>query len=919
MRKLNTLFIVFALLACSREMVDAPVVTPLEEITITASYSDPDTRTERASDGSVLWSPGDRISLFYGHGDNGGSCFTAQNTEPVKIVNFTGKIGVITGGNDVDMEDCCFWAVYPYNPTASCDGSSVTSELPSSQVATSGTFSDNLFISLAKSQSFHLAFYNVCCGLKFSLSRGDITSIKIRGNNNEDICGKINMSFNNGVPVSNLLEGQKEITLIPENRYFEPGVDYYIVLLPTTFEKGFTVSFTSPGREGSFVYNKPVTFRRSVFVNKSLIDKDVCFSGSNLSYDGTANCYIVSQPGRYSFEATKGNSFIPIEGIKGVKVLWETFGSEETPEIGDLIKPVVSYADGIISFETNDTYHEGNALIAAYSDSACSDGKVLWSWHIWLTDTLGEVKHVKSSYVLMDRNLGALSSSPDDGYKTYGLLYQWGRKDPFMGSATTPASETLASATITWPKPVCPDYADSGYLMVAGSGSIDYSVKNPTTPILSHYSNDWDSEHSYNNWSADDRSSFYKWDSSAKTIYDPCPPGWHVPGIGAWTYSSFPNYAKISDGLREFGVVFGQSLCNPDAWYPFTGGFLDTDVTLGYVRDAFLWAAGMGSDSNFSQYGTSYYIYHSFYDSSVSGQDGLFEKFSRLSVRCCKDGQSQVEYFSLDRKVGSVGVGDNLALIPSLKPDGQAYKTIHWESGDPSVATVDSNGIVTGISPGPVVITATVDNLSASCELLVGNYPEGNISFTDSKCKQACKRWDKDKDGEISYIEAGFVTSMESIFEGVGLIASFDELQFFVNCKSLQSNIYKLSGDWYVDGLFAGQSSLSSIVLPDSLTSIGEECFSNCSALTSISLPQSINRIGHACFMGCTSLNRIEVKATTPPVLSFFDSWDQEYTTDPYTFDGSNCKIYVPSESVDAYKSAKGWKLYANRIVGTSF
>ncbi|MBR3075674.1 MAG: hypothetical protein IKH11_08000, partial [Bacteroidales bacterium] len=58
------------------ESVDTPSLSG-QELTLTATLGEPETRTERASDGSVLWSPGDEISLFYGSGSTGGSRFTA--------------------------------------------------------------------------------------------------------------------------------------------------------------------------------------------------------------------------------------------------------------------------------------------------------------------------------------------------------------------------------------------------------------------------------------------------------------------------------------------------------------------------------------------------------------------------------------------------------------------------------------------------------------------------------------------------------------------------------------------------------------------------------------------------------------------------------------------------------------------------
>ena len=102
---------------------------------------------------------------------------------------------------------------------------------------------------------------------------------------------------------------------------------------------------------------------------------------TDLSASGTANSYIVSEAGSYKFTPTKGNSSESVGSIATAEVLWETFGTDVTPNVGDLIKSVL-YKDGYIAFQTADTFKDGNAVIAAKD----VDGNILWSWHIWLTD-----------------------------------------------------------------------------------------------------------------------------------------------------------------------------------------------------------------------------------------------------------------------------------------------------------------------------------------------------------------------------------------------------------------------------------------------------------------------------------------------------------------------------------------------------
>lgn len=94
------------------------------------------------------------------------------------------------------------------------------------------------------------------------------------------------------------------------------------------------------------------------------------------------------------------------------------------------------------------------------------------------------------------------------------------------------------------------------------------------------------------------------------------------------------------------------------------------------------------------------------------------------------------------------------------------------------------------------------------------------------------------------------------------------------------------------------------LVLPSSLRIIGDGAFAyGNTALTSVTIPNSVTSIGNYVFNGCTGLTSISVKATTPPTLgtSVFNSTN-------------NCPIYVPAESVDTYKAATNWSSYASRI-----
>ncbi|MBR2395772.1 MAG: hypothetical protein IKB00_04105 [Bacteroidaceae bacterium] len=288
---------------------------------------------------------------------------------------------------------------------------------------------------------------------------------------------------------------------------------------------------------------------------------DTIFEALNLSATSTANCYIITESGLYKFKAVKGNSTTSVGSVASASVLWESFGTSTVPSVGDLIKSV-SYKDGYIGFQTADTFKEGSAVIAAKNSS----GTILWSWHIWFTGAPKGQTYYNNAGTMMDRNLGATIAST--GYVgALGLLYQWGRKDPFLGSSSI-SSSTLAKSTITWPSAVSSD---------SSNGTIEYATSHPTTFITCNSSNyDW----YYTGTSSTDNT---RWTTSdkPKSIYDPCPAGWRVPdggSNGVWSKalgsSASVDYTYSSSKGGNFTDMFGSG---STIWYPASGyrGILD--------------------------------------------------------------------------------------------------------------------------------------------------------------------------------------------------------------------------------------------------------------------------------------------------------------------------------------------------------
>lgn len=102
---------------------------------------------------------------------------------------------------------------------------------------------------------------------------------------------------------------------------------------------------------------------------------------------------------------------------------------------------------------------------------------------------------------------------------------------------------------------------------------------------------------------------------------------------------------------------------------------------------------------------------------------------------------------------------------------------------------------------------------------------------------------------------------------------------------------------------FNGCKRLTNIDIPDSVTSIGNSAFANCSGMTDVTIGSGVTSIGDWAFQTHTNMNSITITAPTPPTLG----------TAPFLNTG-NCPIYVPSASVNAYKTETNWSSYASRI-----
>ena len=370
-------------------------------------------------------------------------------------------------------------------------------------------------------------------------------------------------------------------------KYIEKSVECFTIAIPAITYPDNDLTFEITDNDGR-VFTQRVT--KALTINPGKVKKMAKLQFT-LRY-GTENCFIFA-PGetkvidvtpKYTFSSRFAQSTLrTVENTAGgtyamaltKEVLWEQLPTTD------------SGAGSVITASSIDGYNltvtagaeEGNALIAIKDG-----GTIVWSFHIWVTDTPADHTYVISadSFEMMDRNLGAVMATPssaDEAVYTYGMLYQWGRKDPIPTYSTAYNSRSFAHTTIVRPP-------------VAGTHTLAWTIQNPTS-VLTHTSSDkpwlaFDAETSANEslWGAPAGGTLayptYKIGNApknasayVKTVYDPCPEGYQIPQ--AYRYSG------IANTTIPKRANYGQALVydgEHTAFYPLTGSLGSTASTL---------------------------------------------------------------------------------------------------------------------------------------------------------------------------------------------------------------------------------------------------------------------------------------------------------------------------------------------------
>ena len=297
-------------------------------------------------------------------------------------------------------------------------------------------------------------------------------------------------------------------------------VSHKIIVEPVgTQEEGMTNDDLS--KEGSVVVNalNKAGEATSYYINLYIAQTE------SIDDAGAANCYIVTKPSTsYTFDAMHRPDG-SVLATKSVKLLWQS-NYDAVKNVGLSGDKAQFY---VLPRENDETKVLGtNAVIAAYN----ADDEIIWSWHIWIVDEnpLLATDTYSNGKTFMRKNLGAFTNSNGDKDEqkildSYGMYYQWGRKDPFPRplyfDAAGAYDEDRYNESGTYIKEVFAERTSS-------NGTLDYITKNPMHFITNAACIEEGGD-GIGDWlvAADNT----LWNNNVKSLYDPCPYGWKVPSV----------------------------------------------------------------------------------------------------------------------------------------------------------------------------------------------------------------------------------------------------------------------------------------------------------------------------------------------------------------------------------------------------
>lgn len=338
-------------------------------------------------------------------------------------------------------------------------------------------------------------------------------------------------------------------------------------------------------------YNAPASIGQTLEIKISATDdhnRKVEYSGSLSIVEitttaGAANCHVVKPGGTLTIKAVKGNSTTALE-FDNATLVWQD-------AIGLVSSVSGNGSEGVVVVRLADG-KEGNAVVAA------RDGdRIVWSWHVWVTGYDPEADIFEwtdangITYKYMDRNLGALSAEKYSK-DALGLMYQWGRKDPFPGGDDVESQIQKRIYDINGnqiymkieERPTYNDNTSTNLQLAIEHPDVFYGAPSSSWPVV-----DWLTDKA-----ALQNNDLWGGKTNAKTVYDPCPEGWRIPAAGnGWGFrTEYKKKGSLNDDgeydesypwFQDYDKCIGfryKTKAGKEYWFPLVGKLDPNNGTL---------------------------------------------------------------------------------------------------------------------------------------------------------------------------------------------------------------------------------------------------------------------------------------------------------------------------------------------------
>lgn len=461
------------------------------------------------------------------------------------------------------------------------DGSVLSSRIPSSQKYTAGRADLSacpLFALVENDSLKNTRMKMLCGGLKISIPANDsiptVTAAKLTSKA-DYLSGKYRWNTSNGEFAFDKDSVAKSVT-VKGSIALKEGADVVFALPPLTLTDSLYLTLETANGEGTCrIDAKGQTLSSGKLLE--LKTEQIAWV-KKTEYYGSANCivvtpgqaqvtvdcapYFTTSPYYYYENHPNDNGKTP----RSARQLWNDVSK-------DFVQGVTMAEDGK-TFTVALNGQPGNALIAIYDkeDPTDKSATILWSFHIWVTELNNQ--ELGNGYTVLDRNVGAVSTQSGEA-SSIGMLYQWGRKDPFVSTGTYKVNGNAKM------------YNESGevkFATVAGgssTGIVAYSIKHPNQFIRYSQQSSSTSSQPYRyayDWLcyADDalwgNPLGYKnppQSTLRKSIYDPSPEGYMVAPMDTWQQAEGSGESVLAGASWQSGYTLTKD--GDTWWYPIGG------------------------------------------------------------------------------------------------------------------------------------------------------------------------------------------------------------------------------------------------------------------------------------------------------------------------------------------------------------